>query len=57
LLDLAPLHRAPVRRVIQRADQLNGKGFGLAGHGRKSGRPIAAVLGRFSADLGCVVLD
>jgi len=22
LLDLAPLHRAPVRRVIQRADQV-----------------------------------
>jgi hypothetical protein len=29
----------------------------IAGHGRKSGRPIAAVLGRFSADLGRVVLD
>jgi hypothetical protein len=27
------LHRAAVRRVVQRADQLNGKGFGLAGHG------------------------
>jgi len=33
LLDLVPLHAAPVRRVIQRADQLHGKGFGLAGHG------------------------
>jgi hypothetical protein len=34
VLDHAPLHRAPVRRVTQRADQLHGKGFGLAGHGK-----------------------
>jgi hypothetical protein len=33
VLDHAPLHRAPVRRVSQRADQLHGKGIGLAGHG------------------------
>ena len=26
--------------------QVQGQSFGLAGHGRKSGRPIAAVLGR-----------
>jgi hypothetical protein len=32
LLDHAPLHRARVRHVIQRADQLHGKRFGLAGH-------------------------
>jgi len=44
VLDHAPLHRAPVRRVIQRADQLHGNGFGLAGHGRKSDSQIAAVL-------------
>jgi hypothetical protein len=28
------LHRARVRRARQRADQLHGKGFGLAGHRR-----------------------
>jgi hypothetical protein len=33
LLDLVPLHGVPVPRVIQRADQLHGKGFDLAGHG------------------------
>jgi hypothetical protein len=33
MLDHAPLHRPPVRRVTQAADQLHGKGFGLAGHG------------------------
>src|SRR5580704_5931161 len=38
------VHRVPVRRVIQRADQLHGNGFGLAGHGRKSDSQIAAVL-------------
>jgi len=30
----APLHRAPVRRLTQCADQLHGKRFGLAGHGK-----------------------
>jgi hypothetical protein len=34
LLDPAPLHRAPVRRVTQHADQLHGNGFGRAGHGK-----------------------
>ena len=33
VLDHAPLHRAPVRRGTQCADQLHGKGFCLAGHG------------------------
>jgi hypothetical protein len=32
LLDLTPLHGAPVRRVTQGADQLHGKRFGLAWH-------------------------
>jgi hypothetical protein len=44
VLDHAPLHRAPVRRVIQSAGQLHGNGFGLAGHLRKSDSRIAALL-------------
>jgi len=34
LLDHAPLRWARVRRARQRADQLHGRGFGLAGHRR-----------------------
>ena len=54
----ARLHRTPVRRVTQGADQLHGKGFGLAGHGRKSGRPIApmpssATVSQYRDSLAC----
>jgi hypothetical protein len=57
VLDPAPLHWAPIWRVTKRADQLHGKGLGLAGHCGGSGRPIAArgARGAISVD-GCLVL-